>query len=95
MPSSEVTGNASGACSGTPSGSGPCPPLESVITVVVCPRHLQTTQEAPRLTQPTQEVLHSLLLVAGSLEITVIRHVWALTGVFGSVSSREGVFPGE
>ena len=28
----EVIGAASGACSGTPSGSGPCPPLESVIT---------------------------------------------------------------
>ena len=29
-------------------------------------------------TLPTQEVLHRLLLVAGSWEVTVIRHVWAL-----------------
>ena len=38
--SSEVIGAAGGAYSGTPSGSGPCPPLESVITVVVCYCHL-------------------------------------------------------
>ena len=29
------------------------PPLESVLTVVFCPHLLQTTQEAPLLTQPT------------------------------------------
>ena len=40
MPSSEVIGATSGACSGTPSGSGPCPPLESVIPQVLCPHHL-------------------------------------------------------
>ena len=40
MPSSEVTGATSGVCSANPNGSGPCLPLESVITVVVCLRHL-------------------------------------------------------
>ena len=42
----EEIGSASGACSLTPSGGGPCPPLELEITVVVCPYHLQTMQEA-------------------------------------------------
>ena len=36
--SSEVIGATSNACSGTPRGGGPCPPLES--TIVVCPCHL-------------------------------------------------------
>ena len=44
MPSSvvrsEVIGTASDACSWTPSGGEPHPPLESEITVVVCPCHL-------------------------------------------------------
>ena len=31
----------------TPSGYEPLPPLGSEITVVLCPHHLQTTQEAP------------------------------------------------
>ena len=42
-----------------------------------------------------QEVMHSLLLVAGSWEVTVIRHVWALPGTFGSGSGRVDVLPGE
>ena len=50
---SEVVGAASGSCSGIPSGSGPCPPLESEITVVVCPHHLQAMQEAPHVTHST------------------------------------------
>ena len=64
-----------------------------MITVVVCPRHLQTTQEAPRLTQPTQEVLHSLLLVAGFGKCQR-SSVWALLGTFPSGSSSASVFPG-
>ena len=44
---SEVVGAASGSCSGIYSGGGPCTPLESEITAVVFPYHLQTTQEAP------------------------------------------------
>ena len=44
---SEVVGASSGSCSGIPSGGGPCPPLESEITVVVCPGYLQTTQKHP------------------------------------------------
>ena len=44
---SEVVGAASDFCSGIPSGGGPCPPLESGVTVVVCSCHLQTMQEAP------------------------------------------------
>ena len=44
---SEVVGAASDFCSGIPSGSRPRPPLESGITATVCPRHLQTMQEAP------------------------------------------------
>ena len=47
MSSSEVTGAASGAYSGTPSGSGPCPPLESVITVVVCPATCRPREKHP------------------------------------------------
>ena len=70
---SEVVEAASGSYSGIPSGSGPCPPLESVITAVVCPHQLQTTQEAPHPTQPTQEVLHQLFLVVGFWEGTVIK----------------------
>ena len=41
-----------------------------------------------------QEVLHRLLLVAGSWEVTVIKHVWVLHGAFGSGSSRVCVFQG-
>ena len=37
---SEVVGAASDFCSSIPGGSGPCPPLESEITVVVFPCHL-------------------------------------------------------
>lgn len=37
VPSSEVIGVPSGTCSWTPSGGGLHPPLESKITVVVCP----------------------------------------------------------
>ena len=72
---SEMIGAASGACSGTLSGSEPCLPLESVRTTVVCPCHLQTMQEAPHLTWLTQEVLHRLLLVAESWEVTEMKHV--------------------
>ena len=42
-----------------------------------------------------QEVLHRLLLVAGSWEATVIGHVWGLPRMFDSGSSRAGVFLGE
>ena len=41
----EVIEATSGACSRTPSGGMPCLPLESEITVVVCPHPLQTMQE--------------------------------------------------
>ena len=43
--SSEVVEAAGGSCSGIPSGGGPCPPLESDITVVVClcPDHTRST----------------------------------------------------
>ena len=37
---SEVTGAAIGACPWTPVRGGSCPPLESKITVVVCPCQL-------------------------------------------------------
>ena len=47
MVPSEVVGAARDFCSGIPSDSGPCPPLESEITVAVCPCHLQAMQEAP------------------------------------------------
>ena len=50
MTSSEVIGATGDACSGTASGSRPCPPLDSVIHVMVCPFHLQTMQEALCLT---------------------------------------------
>ena len=43
----EVNGVASGVCSWTSSGGGPCTPLESEMIVAVRPRHLQTMQEAP------------------------------------------------
>ena len=46
-----------------------------MITVVICPCHLQTIQKAPCLTQPTQEALQNLLLVAGSWEVTEIKRV--------------------
>ena len=42
-----------------------------------------------------KEVLHRLLLLAGSREVTVIRHAWALPRAFGSGSSRASVFPWE
>ena len=51
--SSEVIGAASISCSRTPTGHRPCPPLESEITVVVCPasfrphkKHLTHTEIA-------------------------------------------------
>ena len=44
---SEVIVTASDSCSGTSSGSGPFPPLESEITAVACPRHLKAIQQAP------------------------------------------------
>ena len=62
----EVNGAASDFCSGIPSGGGPCPPLESGITVAVCPCCLQTMHEAPRPTYPVQEMLHQLFLVVAS-----------------------------
>ena len=46
---SEVVGVTSGSCSGNPSGGGLHPPLESEITAMVFPRHLQTRQEVPVL----------------------------------------------
>ena len=72
---SEVAGASSNFCSGVPSGGGPRPPLESEITVVVCPHHLQTTQGAPCPTYHMQEVLHKLLLVIESWEGTVTRYL--------------------
>ena len=51
-----------------------------------------TTCRPPK--KPTQ-VLHRLLLVVGTWEVTVIRQVWVLLEAFGSGSSRVGVFPGE
>ena len=42
-----MTGVANVAYSQTPNAGRPCPPLESEITVVICPRHLQTMQDAP------------------------------------------------
>ena len=93
MPSSlvpsEVVGAASGNCPQTPSGGRPCPPLVSEITAVVCPCHLQTTQEAPH---PTQ-LLHRLLPVTGSWEGTAIRHVCALPRAFGSGEQQGGCVP--
>ena len=47
---SEVVGAASDFCSGIPSVARPWPHLESEITAVVCPCHLQVTQESPCLT---------------------------------------------
>ena len=43
----EVIWAAGGGCSWTPSGGRPRPHLESEITAVVCPCHLQITHEAP------------------------------------------------
>ena len=51
--SSEVVGAANDFCSSILRGSGPRPPLESEITVVVCPHHLQAMQEAPHVTHST------------------------------------------
>ena len=47
VPSSEVIGNEGGACSGTPNGSGPRPPLELVITAVVCPATCRPCMKHP------------------------------------------------
>ena len=38
---------------------------------------------------------HRLLLVARTWAVTLIEHVWALTGAFSSGSSRACLFPGE
>ena len=81
---SKVVGATSGASSWIPSGGRPCPPLVSEITVVVCPHF------APTL--PTWELLHRCF--PESWEVTLIKHMWALSGEFGSGSSRVGVFPG-
>ena len=62
---------ASDFCSGIPTGGGPRPPLESEITAVFCLCHLQTTQEAPCLTYPTQKVLPQLLPFIGSWKGTL------------------------
>ena len=70
---SEVAGVANEFCSGIPSGDAPCPPLESEITMAVCPHCLQTTQETPCHTYPMQEILHQLFLVLESWEGTVIK----------------------
>ena len=75
LPSSVVPlrwlGATGGACSWTPSGGRPHPPLDSEILVVFCPHH----QEAPCPALPLQEVLHQLLLVVCSWEGTVIKHL--------------------
>ena len=92
---SEVIGATNDFYSQTPSHGMPCPSLESEITAVVYPQHLETAQEAPYPLYPTQEVLPRLLLVARSWEMAVIKHVQALSRVFGSGSSRVDVFPGE
>ena len=43
---SEVVGASSDFRSGTPSGGGPSPPLESEATAAVCSHHLQTMQRS-------------------------------------------------
>ena len=76
MPSSvvpsEVIGATSCAYSWTPSGGLPCPPLESEMTAVVCLYHLQASEDVCHPVYPMQEVL---LIVAGSWEVTLIKHV--------------------
>ena len=77
MPSSEVTGSASGSCSLTPSDGGPHPPLESEITAIVCPLPPKDHAKSTLSHLATQKVLHRLLLVAGSWKVTMIKHVGA------------------
>ena len=79
---SEVVGAASDFCSGISTGSGSHPPLESEITAVISPCHLQTTGEAPCPTEPTQEVLYQLLLVVRSWEGTVTKCLGAAQSVW-------------
>ena len=42
-----------------------------------------------------QEVLHMLLLVAKSCEVSMIKHMWVLPRTFGNGSNRVGMFLGE
>ena len=73
---SEVIGYAGGACSWTPSGSGPFPPLESVKLWWFAPAPYRLCKNPP------SHLAHTgcaaiLLLVAGSWEGTVIKHLGA------------------
>ena len=94
MVPSEVIGSASGTFSQTLSGGSHTYLQSQEIIAVVCPFHLWTTQKAPCPTQPRLELLHKLLLVSGSWEVTVIKHVWVLPGAFGSGNSRVSGFKG-
>ena len=60
----------------------------SVITVVVCPCHLQTMQEGP----VPLEVLHEVLLFVGSWEGKLIKWLHAFQSIH-SGSCRAGMFP--
>ena len=99
MPSSvvpsEVIGAASGARLWNPSGGEPHPPLESEITTVVGPHHLvdhaKTTPFHLAYTGGSTQAAPSCRY----WEVTVIKHAWALPGVFFSDSSRAGMFLGE
>ena len=79
---SEVFWVANDTSSGIPSCGGPCLPLESVITAMVFPHHLQAMQEAPCPTESTQEVLYHLFLVVVSWEGTVIKHLGATWSIW-------------
>ena len=81
MPSSEVIGATSGACSGTPSGGRARLSLKSEITEVVCPHHLQTAggevnaafqgesnKEFVTIVNPSQMYSHLNLIYLDSLK---------------------------
>ena len=82
MPSSvvlsEVIGVTSGTCSWTPSGGRLHPPLESAVTAVVCLATCRPCKKHLISLSPHRSCCTGcrLLLVAGSWEVTVIRHVW-------------------
>ena len=69
-------------CSDISNGSGPCPSLESGITVAVCPCHLKTTQKEPAPLYHTQEVLQQLLLVVGSCDEKVTKYLGVTQSVW-------------
>ena len=84
VPTSEVPGAAGGACSWTPSGGRPCPPLVSEITAVFVPA-------ACRLHKRCFIMLSSSLLLACSRG--TLAHVACIRGSLSPIAHGSGGLP--